>query len=319
MNEPFMGTSANNILPLLLTAYAKLMAEETGKNPPSMDEMAAMFDSEESRLKALEFIASKERYKKVIDAAYELNTDFEKNQLQPMYQKVGNAIREVDKNHILFLEHGYFSNPGIASSIEPLKLKDGSTDHLIAYAAHGYDLVVDTKEVENPSYERVGFIFNRINETGKRMNVPVLVGEWGAFGGNSPKLVNPARQILNIFGKYNFSNTYWAFTSDMENLPYFQSALLKPNPVLISGTLIYSDFNFETGKFNCEWTFDSDNKKPSLFYIPNLKKVDIKDITVTPSPVKISLQPLGNSDAGYIVVESKGENGIHKFDFTLKH
>ena len=227
MNEPFMGTSANKAMPQMLMAYAQVLVEETGQEPPSVEELTAMWGAEESRTEALNLIASKERFSKVVDAVYELNSDFEKNQLQPFYQKVADSIREVDKNHILFLEHSYFSNTGVASAIEPTKLADGSTDPLVAYAAHGYDLVVDTREVENQSYERVEFIFERINETGKRMNVPVMVGEWGAFSGKSGKMVENAQQIVNLFERFNFSNTYWAYYNGIGDEPYFQKVIVR--------------------------------------------------------------------------------------------
>jgi endoglycosylceramidase len=227
MNEPFMGSQANEVMPKMLMAYAQVLVEETGQEPPSVEELAAIWGAEESRTEALNFIASKERFSKVVDAVYELNADFEKNQLQPFYQKVADAIREVDKKHILFLEHSYFSNTGVSSAIEPTKMADGSTDPLVAYAAHGYDLVVDTKEVENPSYERVEFIFERINETGKRMNVPVMIGEWGAFSGKSDKMVETALQVVNIFEKFSFSNTYWAYYDGIGDEPYFQKAIVR--------------------------------------------------------------------------------------------
>ena len=76
----------------------------------------------------------------------------------------------------------------------------------MAYAAHGYDLVVDTKEVENPSYERVEYIFDNVEKGGKRMNMPVMVGEWGAFHGKSLKMIETARHLVDLFEDYQFSN-----------------------------------------------------------------------------------------------------------------
>ena len=98
----------------------------------------------------------------------------------------------------------------------------------MAYAAHGYDLVVDTKEVENPSYERVEFIFERINESGQRMNMPVMVGEWGALHGKSQKMIETARHLVNLFEDYKFSNTYWAYYSDIADYPTFKTRSSAP-------------------------------------------------------------------------------------------
>jgi endoglycosylceramidase len=317
MNEPFMGTQANQIMPVMLSGYARLLVEETGQNPPSMEELAALWGGEETRMRALEFIASKERYSKVVDGVYDLNAQFEKNELQKMYQKVANAIREVDKNHILLLEHSYFSNTGVSSAIEPTTLADGTTDPLVAYAAHGYDLVVDTKEVENPSYERVEFIFERINETGKRMNVPVLIGEWGAFYGNSVKMAETARNMVNIFEGFNFSNTYWAFYPGIEDSPYFQNALVRPYPVFVSGKLASYDFDFNSGKFTCIWDENEMVKAPTVIFVPNLRKLAEQAVELNPKSNQFNFEYIENSNSGRLIIEPTGKTTQRTLQFTM--
>jgi endoglycosylceramidase len=59
------------------------------------------------------------------------------------------------------------------------------------------------------------------------MNVPVMVGEWGAFNGKSEKMVENTRQLLNLFERFNFSNTYWAFYNGIGDEPYFQNAIVR--------------------------------------------------------------------------------------------
>ncbi len=317
MNEPFMGSAANEIMPVLLGGYAKLLVEETGQQPPSIDELAAMWGGEESRLKALEFISSKERYSKVVDGVYGLNAGFERNQLQPFYQKVADAIREVDKNHILFLEHSYFSNTGVASAIEPTKLANGKTDPQVAYAAHGYDLVVDTKEVENPSYERVEFIFERINKTGTRMNVPVLVGEWGAFHGKSSKMAETAQHVVNLFEEYGFSNTYWAYYDSINIYPYFKLAIVRPYPEVISGVLKSYNYNFETGDFSCVWQENENNGEPTVIYVPNLRNLSENLISLNPPADQIIFEYCDKSNAGRLYISSAGENQERKLSFNI--
>jgi endoglycosylceramidase len=317
MNEPFLGSSANEIMPRMLGAYAQVMVEVTGLAPPTAEELQAMWGDEKSRLKALELVATKERYSKVVDAVYELNADFEKNMLQPMYQKMADAIREVDQKHILFFNHSYFANTGVSSALEPTKLADGTTDPLIAYAAHGYDLVVDTKEVENPSYERVEFIFERINETGKRMNVPVLVGEWGAFHGKSSKMVETARHVVNLFEGYNFSNTYWAFYDDVDKHPYFKNAIIRPYPQHISGELVSYDYDFETGDFTCVWNEKEISNAPTVIYVPNLRNLSENDISMTPPAEQIIFEYCKDSNAGKLFISPIGKGGKRTLEFKI--
>jgi endoglycosylceramidase len=318
MNEPFMGTSANNVMPLMLGAYAQVFAEETGQNPPSAEELGAMWGEEKSRMEALDFISTKERYSKVVDAVYEVNADFERNQLQSMYQKVADAIREVDKNHILFLNHSYFANTGVSSAIEPTKLADGTVDPLVAYAAHGYDLVVDTKEVDSPSYERVEFIFDRIYETGKRMDVPVLVGEWGAFHGNSPKMIETAQHVVNLFEGFNFSNTYWAFYDNINSDPYFKMAIIRPVPMLVSGDLVSYDFNFETGEFTCVWNETTESSDPTVIYVPNLRNLSENDVDLNPEAEQIVFEYCEKSNAGKLFISPSGKDGQRTLNFKLQ-
>lgn len=317
MNEPFLGSSANKIMPRMLGAYAQVLVEETGQAPPSAEELQTIWGNEDSRLKALELIATKDKYSKVVDAVYELNANFEKNELQSMYQKMADAIREVDSNHILFFNHSYFANTGVTSAIEPTKLADGSTDPLIAYAAHGYDLVVDTKEVENPSYERVGFIFDRINETGKRMNVPVIVGEWGAFHGKSLQMVEAGQQIVNLFEEYKFSNTYWAYYKGIGAYPYFKNAIVRPYPCSVSGNLVKYDYNFNTGKFNCVWNENENSKKPTEIYVPNLRILSENEISVNPLAEQIVFEYFDNSNAGKLIVSPLGEKVTRNISFNV--
>jgi len=317
MNEPFMGTSANEVMPVMLGAYAQVFAEETGQTPPSAEELGLIWSNEKSRMEALDFISTKERYSKVVDAVYDINVAFEKNELQSMYQKVADAIREVDKNHILFLNHSYFANTGVSSAIEPTKRADGTFDPLIAYAAHGYDLVVDTKDVDSPSYQRVELIFDRINETGKRMNVPVLVGEWGAFHGKSLKMIETAQQVVNLFEGYNFSNTYWCYYDDINNDPYFKMAIIRPFPMLVSGELVSYDFNFETGDFNCVWNETIKSTEPTVIYVPNLRNLLENDVNLNPAAEQIVFEYFDKSNAGKLFIAPSGKNTQRTLNFKL--
>ena len=317
MNEPFMGSSANEIMPRMLGAYAQVMVEVTGQAPPSAEELQAMWGDEKSRLKALELVATKDRYSKVVDAVYELNADFEKNTLQPMYQKMADAIREVDQKHILFFNHSYFANTGVYSALEPTKLADGTTDPLIAYAAHGYDLVVDTKEVDNPSYERVEFIFDRIYETGKRMNVPVLIGEWGALHGNSGKMVETAQHLVNLFEGHNFSNTYWAFYNSIGDHPYFKNAIIRPYPERVAGDLVKYDYNFKNGEFTCTWNEKEDSSAPTVIYVPNLRNLSQKEVAMTPASEQVIFEYCDKSNAGRLFISPLGKNIKRSLTFKI--
>ncbi len=318
MNEPFMGSDAQELMSLFREAYAHILTEKTGHEPPPTKELQEMWADESSRLQAIELITNQDKYSKVVDAVYELSATFEKNHLQPFYQKVADAIREVDNNHILALNHNYFANTGVFSALEATKLSDGSRDSLVTYAAHAYDLVVDTKGVDNPSNERVDFIFDRIADSGKRMNMPVWIGEWGALTGKSPKLVKTAQHLVSVIEKHNFSNTYWAYYTGIEDSPYFQEAIIRPYPQRISGKLESYNYNFQTREFTCSWEEICQTNAPTVIYIPNLRNLSEDEIDITPKAAKFEVDFYKASDSGRLIIAPMGKNIKRKLSFTLK-
>ncbi|MBK7710830.1 MAG: cellulase family glycosylhydrolase [Bacteroidales bacterium] len=318
MNEPFNGSQGTYVLPQVLTEYAKLHAEETGKIL-SQNEVIAIWSDEELRFEALSKMQDTVRYSRVMDAATELNQQFEKNTLQPMYQRVGEAIRERDSTHILFLEHAYFGNTGIRSGIEPVKGKNGKNDPLVAYGAHGYDLLVDTKNYDSQSNSRVELLFSRINETSKRMNVPILVGEWGAFSGNSKAMASSAYFIAKLFEKFAFSNTYWAYYRGIENDLYFNTAIIRPYPQYTGGLLNKYGFNLESGLFNCSWEESPEVKAPTVIYIPDIENLVRESISLSPERSSTVIQTLKNSKAGYLIIPVTGKSTSRSIEFTIRN
>lgn len=316
MNEPFNGSQGNYVLSGILEEYAKLYAEETGKIL-SQNEVLAIWADENSRFEALTRMQDSGKYSRVLNGATELCRQFDKNTLQPMYQHVSEAIREVDTTHILFLEHAYFGNTGIRSAIEPIRMKNGENDPLVAYAAHGYDLLVDTKNYDNQSNSRVELIFSRINETSKRMNAPVLVGEWGAFSGNSESMSSNACFITKLFEQFSFSNTYWAYYPGIEKDLYFNSALVRPYPPYTGGKLNNYGFNRETGLFKSSWEESPEVKAPTVIYIPDLENL-VKE-SISPGTVRSSaiIQSIKGSKAGYLIIPVTGKSMVRTVEFKL--
>jgi len=307
MNEPFMGSSANEVMPILLGAYAMVIAEETDQAPPEADKLMEIWSNEESRLEALKKIEEADKYKKVIDAVYEVNAEFESTILSDFYQKVRDEIRQVNQHHILFLEHSYFSNTGIYSAIKPVIDKNGNPDPLQAYAAHGYDLLVDTEEVETPSYERVELIYNRIAETSKRLNMPVFLGEWGAYHSPSSQMVRTADHSVGLIEKLKFSNTFWAYYHDIASYAYFNHSIIRPYPSETSGQLVSYNYDMNTGDFECSWEEDVNILEPTRLFIPNLNRFSDENVWIEPESERIILESLPESNAGYLIINPTGQ------------
>ena len=311
MNEPFPGSSGVQSTMILLGAYGQLHYKLTGE-VLTEQQLGAMWMDDAQRMEALEVISTTEHYDFVISQLFDLVHEFETKHLQPMYQKVSNAIREVDTNHILFLEHSYYGNTGVASSIQRVTLTDGSPDPLVAYAAHGYDLVVDTEAAAMAATARVEYIFNQIAKKGKELKMPVWIGEWGAYYDNSESVIPTAISSMNLIEKHLFGNAYWSYTNQLDQMEYFKQVLLRPYPAYTNGTLKRYHNDFESGNFTMEWEESKDGSAATVVYIPHLSKLKNDEIKA------FSIEKIKDSDAGYVTIPSTGKVETRTLELSFK-
>lgn len=304
MNEPFMGSDAQQVFPKLLEGYAYILATQTGKQPTE-EELVAMWGNEKLRVETLAQLNNKELYGTILDNAYEVVSTFEKGELSSFYQRARDAIRAVNKKHILFLEHNYFCNLGVRSSFLIPVDENGNKDPFCAYAPHGYDLVTDTEGASSPGEQRVELIFNRIFEAGKAKGVPCIVDEWGAFYMGENKYLTPARQIVELFEKAQAGQTYWSYWDNIEKQDYFKQVLARTYPMVTNGKLTAYKNDFDNKTFMCEWE-ENENEAPTRIYVSDLKAVNKKEIDLSPES-SVQLIPIENTTAGYIEIKPIGK------------
>ena len=310
LNEPFMGSSANMVMPTFIGTYAHLIGSQ-GADVPPMEELGEMWGRVESRLEILKTLQDTTLYQPVILSAKDLVDQFEQGPLSDFYQKVRNRIREVNDHHIIFLEHNYFSNMGVPASFKIPVDDDGINDRLIAYAPHGYDLVVDTDGVDDPANTRVEFIFNQAYNTSIRLGIPMLVGEWGAFGGDRPGYLDAGKFIVSRFEKHQCSDTYWHYERDAESTSFFRMQN-RFYPGRINGKLESYSYDVDEGSFVAKWTEDPYNKAESRFYVPYLIDIPRDKVIVEPmSDVRYRMSDEGNG--GWLEVEPVGGERIIKY------
>lgn len=312
MNEPFVGSSAQKAMPAFIKAYGETVYASTGK-VLSEEELVEIWSDVDKRTEALKGLSSRESYSHVIDALNEINTEFEKMQLQPMYQKVADAIREVDSTHVLFLEHSYFSNMGVQSSIERVLLKDGSPDKLVAYAPHGYDLVTDTEDASSANSERVKIIYDRIKQKGQQLGMPVWLGEWGAYYSHGESIVSVAQEAVGLIESNFFGNAYWSYDPGTEKLAYFQKALLRPYPAYTCGELLSYHYCHETNELSVEWDEFNDNESSTVIFVPWLSRLKMEELSE-----QVSIEQNEASDSGWLMVKPTGNGGKRSLTLSFR-
>jgi endoglycosylceramidase len=301
MNEPSLGSAFIAAQGMMVDAFAKAIAEKDGEGAPSADEIVGQWMSPEGRSALMKRLCDIDLYKQVMAGPEPIFMEFERTQVTAMHQRVTNAIREVDTNHIIFLETSMSANMGIYSGIEPVNGPDGNREPQQAYAPHGYDIVVDTADLTLGCDARVELIFARHGETAKRLAMPMLIGEWGAFGNAGEAIIPSARFVVTQFEKLLCSDTYWNFGRNLQDTSYFH-VLNRAIPVQIAGTLTSYRNDFEAGTFSCTWKEDPAITQPSRIYVPARLFKGPEGVKLTPEGSKFTVEPAAEGAEDVVLV-----------------
>ena len=290
MNEPFIGSDIDKVWEVMVGKFL-----EKTKYSGSLDDLEEMWFNINNRFDLLKELSKLQVYKEVIDASEEIYKRFETEKLIPFYRKVSSAIREVDKESLLFLEPSVSSNIGIYSRIEKV-------DDLQVYAPHAYDIMTDTPFIENSDLARIAMIFERHKEVQQRLRIPILIGEWGGFGTNRGAR-NLALFIVKMIEEFQYNETYWDYFGyrEIESSEYFE-AIKRPYPMFIAGKLIHYRFDRKNNLFECRWKESLDGE--TIIY---LHKIPPKGIRIIPAG-KFFIEEIGNSKSGYLIIPTCRNN-----------
>lgn len=279
LNEPFIGSKINDVLPNLWAITPLLFEGIT-----SPDIVGLLADEDALFAMALEILENTKRHEAIIGAIAPIMHQFEKEKLMPMYQRVYAAIRQVHRTGIIFLEPCVLANFGVPSAIVPLQDAEGKTDPFQVYFPHVYDIVTDTPFTHLASENRLTLIAANKRGDADRMGLPLFVGEWGAFYGN-PHTKAAARLANNLLERYSYGAFYWDYQQQIEDAPYFE-VLAKPRPLALAGTLREYNFEPQTGHFVCRWE-GIPSAGTSLFAAPLQWSREIPIIQIQPENASV--------------------------------
>lgn len=254
LNEPAPGSQA----PLAFMTLIGAFAQSTGQDP---DQVFADFNAPEAKFAQLGFLDDEAIHRQVGDAVHPLVADFEINFVAPFMAKVAAEVRRVDQTTIIAREHSYFANLGVPSGQPPLP------DHAWVYSPHGYDLTVDTPAIALSSNTRAATIFARHKETQDRLQVPVIVGEWGALD-LGPGITDHGKFLADLFDSYGWSWTYWCWQEGFSRSEAAE-ALTRPRPTAFAGTA--TSYRVTDGLLHASWR-GLETAEPSVFFIPGAGK-----------------------------------------------
>ncbi|MEC0094170.1 cellulase family glycosylhydrolase [Paenibacillus macquariensis] len=304
MNEPYPGSRGQEVFGTIIAAYAQSVM---GMTEVDMEQLSALWFDEEKKQEILVGMADMEIYRILVESAKEASQVFEREVLAPFFNKTAAAIRSVVPDGFLMLETSYFANMGVESGLELVQNNKGMVVHNQVFAPHGYDLVVDTEHYEIYNQDRVDLIFSTHRKVQERLNIPALIGEWGAFS-NHPATFELSKSLISIFEKYLWSNTYWCWCDGFKDSPYTK-ALNRAYPQATGGVLVGYHYDYDTDILKVDYVPSGGE---TLIYHPRVALISKENVVVSGADAcQIEFRPFPSSESGIVaIIAPQAEIGI---------
>ena len=299
MNEPFIGSDALQVNEKMFTRFAEMYSERYGE--VNIEELFSSWA--EDPVKKQEYFRMLEdtvAFKQVIEAPLPILKPFEESTLTKFYSDVANEIRKYDKQGILFLETNYFSNLGTPSMINAVTDKKGNRDKFQAYAPHAYDLVIDTDLAHTANDIRLEIIFESHEKTRKRLEMPMIIGEWGAFY-DADETGHVSVHIQRIMERLLCSDTYWSYTRELSNNLSFLG-IHRGYPMAVAGEILQYRYEHSINSFHMKWDETTEIHSPTIVYLPDIRNISEKHITLDSEGSAYKIHPIKDSYAGVMEI-----------------
>lgn len=299
-NEPFPGSPGGKVFRRLVSRIIRM----------------ALFDRRFKCLKFLKNIRKEETsgialdlltpelMQEVVTSANDIIREFDIHKYSPFLNRVSKAVREVTDKGVLFIADCYYSNTGIVCSTPAITI-DGVREEKQCFSPHAYDLMVDTPLYKYANNGRVGFEFGEHRKTQERLEMPVIVGEWGG-GGDGTDWFPHVEFIIDLFNEHKWSNTYWCFYNG-----FFKQKLMgvinRPHAKAVTGTINTMVQNREKDSFTLTFTQESAFDVPSVLYMHK----PVKTLTVDGKELAVQLQNTTTNGGGDLLLNTEpGEHTV---------
>lgn len=270
MNEPFPGSPGGKVFKRIVAGAIKTILFD--KEVKRLDLIKALFDKEDPIGRVLTHI-DYAPFHRVTKSSEEIIREFDTKVYGPFIAKVSTRMRQVSDKLIL-MNNCYYSNLGIPFCAPPVTV-DGKRDENQVFAPHAYDLMVDTPAYKFAHNGRVAGIFDEHRNSQNRLDVPVIVGEWGSFGDDTDDWLPHINHLFGVFEKYKWSHTYWCYIEG-----FFENRLMKvfrrPFPKAVSGTIDSYHYDIDTKIFTLDFTQDENACGETIIGTP----FEVESVTV---------------------------------------
>ena len=250
MNEPFPGSDSKKMFANLIAGVAKTVVLNKKINRAKLISSALKRDTR-NMLDCIGGNVIRDAVNKI--DAIEEKFDIEK--YSPFLNRTAAAIREITNNGIIMMEQSYICNSGIKQSAPAITV-NGEREPNQCFGPHAYDFAVDTPLYQYANASRVKAFFGEMRNTQLRLNVPVIVGEWGGCSDNKDTSWFPhAYELLDFFDEMQWGQMYWDYHGDDMDAP-LMTMLSRTHPVAVSGEIEKYGFDRENNVFSIDFNSD---------------------------------------------------------------
>ncbi len=259
-NEPFPGSDGGKIFIKLITSLIKTVI--TDKQIKKTWMLKQLLSGQ--AIQCIKPFDEPSLFRKVTTAGDSLVRKFDEEIYSDFIRNAAKAIRSVTNNGIIIMENSYYSNLGIPFCAKAVSY-NGKKEKNLCYTPHAYDLMVDTPAYKYASNSRVWSIFEEQKNAQNRLNVPILVGEWGGHA-DGTEWLSHIDFLLNKFDENQWSHTYWSYYKEIFESPII-NCLVRPFPVAVCGNIKQYSYDKTKGIFTLEFEQDKEYEVPTEIFI----------------------------------------------------
>lgn len=231
MNEPAPGTPGRKMAARFALGAAKCIA--FGKEIKRRDIIGALIKRDMKKL--LDSVPGS-IVREIACRVDKLEEQFDSAYYSPFLNKMAKTVRDVTPNGFLMIEQPFLCNGGVRLSVPPVTV-NGKRELLQCFGPHAYDMTVDTPLYKYANAGRVKAFFTEMRNSQLRLNVPVVVGEWGGCSDNKDISWFPhAEELLEFFDDMQWGQSYWDYHGDDLDSP-LMGLLRRTHPVAVDGII----------------------------------------------------------------------------------
>ncbi|MBL8742512.1 MAG: cellulase family glycosylhydrolase [Myxococcales bacterium] len=204
-------------------------------------------------------------------------TFFESAHLQPFYEKLVPAVRELCPQWIAFLEPASSRNLGVPTGLVKLPFPD------VVYSPHSYDRDAESGMGFDPAQREVVLKNGAaLAAEATALGAALWIGEYGGMAA-SPGIVEYMTAEYDAFAASGAGTTYWAYDAggsysvlDEDGTPRetLLSVLVRPFPERVAGDPVSYAFDAESSTFTLSYRPDAAVGAPTVISVPAMAYPD---------------------------------------------